>query len=286
MHDPERGDDWVRSTLDGHDDPIDTPLERLELLAGDNVAIADFLDHLDVRGPREREMLGELARTTPLADPDALAAAHPRTIAALESLARHGHYGSRAGEHLGPFKYVVRYLIELVARYIVVSFLRSAVTSLRNLYWLRELESPEGSRELKILQPARTDAQALQEVFQGREIGLPTFVLGGVLIPVSVSLFNVSSNVALSNWWMAAIGGLVSTLMVVGISWVMLRGAAMAQRRVRLAAEQPLQAVWTAIGNCGRPPRDQSRKFALIGIVLSVVAWIVLPIVVGLALAT
>jgi hypothetical protein len=256
------------------------------LLAGDHAAIADYLDDLDVRGPREREMLGELARTTPLADPEGFAAAHPRAIAALESLARHGYYGSRAGERLGAFKYVVRYLIELVARYIVVSFLRTAGIALRNLYWLRELESPSNSRELKLLRPARMDAQTLEVVFKGREIGLPTFVIGGVLIPVSISIWNLSSRVALANWWLAAIGGLVSTLMVVGISWVILRGAAMANRRIRLATDQPLQAVWEAVGNCGRPPSNQSRKFAVIGIVLSVVGWIVLPIVVGVALAT
>jgi plasmid stabilization system protein ParE len=112
---------------------VDTPLERLELLAGDDAAISDFLDELDVRGPREREMLAELARTTSVANPVALATAHRRLVAALESLSRHGYAGSSAGDHLGPLKHVARFLIELVARYIVVSYLRKTVTSLRNL---------------------------------------------------------------------------------------------------------------------------------------------------------
>ena len=157
---------------------------------------------------------------------------------------------------------------------------------MRNLYWLREIESPWNSPELKLFRPARMDAQALEGVFKRREIGLPTFVIGGVLIPISVSMWNLSSRVALTNWWLAAGGGLLSALIVVGISWVILRGAAMAHRRIRLAAEQPLQALWNAVGNCGRPPKDQSRKFAVTGIALSAFAWIVLPIVVGVALTT
>ena len=68
----------------------DNPLERLQLLGSDDAAISAFLDELDVRGPREREMLRELARTTPLDRPDRFEADHRRVVAALESLRRHG----------------------------------------------------------------------------------------------------------------------------------------------------------------------------------------------------
>jgi hypothetical protein len=255
-------------------------------LPGTTPAIADFLDELEIRGPREREMLAELARTTTVANPEGFVTAHPRAVAALESVGRHGYFGSRAADRLGPLKYFVRYLIELVARYIVVSYLRRTAVALRNLYWLRELEAPSNSAELRLLRPARRDAQALEVVFAGRPIGLPTFVIGGVLLPVTISIWNLTSDVALSNWWAATIGGVVSALIGVGISWVMLRGAAMANRRIRLAAEQPLQAVWAAIGNCGRPPKNQSRQFAIVGIALSIAAWIVLPLLITLALAT
>ena len=39
------------------------PLERLQLLSGDDAAIEAFLDDIDVTTPRAREMLVELART-------------------------------------------------------------------------------------------------------------------------------------------------------------------------------------------------------------------------------
>ena len=66
-------------------DPLDNPLERLELLAGDDNAIASFLDEIDVRSPRERELLGELARPGPVARPERLAADHRKAVVALRA---------------------------------------------------------------------------------------------------------------------------------------------------------------------------------------------------------
>ena len=103
------------------DELYDNPLERLQLLAGDDAAVAAFLDEIDVRSPREREMLAELARGTALARPDRLEADQRRVLVGLESLRRHGHHGSRAGASLGPLRTVIRYLVQLVARYLVVS---------------------------------------------------------------------------------------------------------------------------------------------------------------------
>jgi len=126
------------------DERFDNPLERLRLLAGDDDAIASFLDELDVKSPREREMLAELARPGPLAHPDRFEADHRRLIEALESLRRHGFHGSRSGSSLGPVRPVVRWLVELVARYLVVSYIKTVAGQMRNLYWVRELESESG----------------------------------------------------------------------------------------------------------------------------------------------
>src|SRR5205823_2436875 len=100
------------------------------LLGEDDAAISGFLDRLDVRGPREREMLSELARTHTLAHPRDFLDAHGHAIEALEALGRHGYHGSSAGRRLGPARPVVRFLVELVARYVVVSFLRQAALDL------------------------------------------------------------------------------------------------------------------------------------------------------------
>jgi hypothetical protein len=264
---------------------IDNPIERLRLLGGDDAAVSSFLDGLDVRGPREREMLAELARTRPLADPNGFLPAHGHAVEALESLARHGYHGSTVGRRLGPARVVVRYLVELVARYVVVSFVRQAALDLRSLYWLREMQTAPGSKERRLLRRARIDAEGLVVVSSRREIGLPSFVIGGLLVPVVISAGRLAGG-ALRSPVQATLVGLAGTLVVVLAAWVILRGAAMASRRTRLATTEPLAGLWKTIGWCGRPTRDQSRKLATVAIALTAFAWIVLPAAVGIALAT
>jgi len=268
------------------DETLDNPLERLRLLAGDDDAIASFLDELDVSSPRERQMLAELARRTPLARPDRFDADHRRLIEALESLRRHGFHGSQAGASLGPFRYVLRWLVGLVARYLVVSHVKNVVTQMRNLYWAREMEAASNSADLKLLRPARLDAQALVEIMRSREIGVPSFVLAGILIPVTATLWRLMSGFTFANWWVALLVGVVGVVVGVGLSWIVLRGTALASSRIRLSVREPLRTVWDDVGRCGQPPKDGCRTFAIVAIVLMVGVWIVLPTLVALAVAT
>jgi hypothetical protein len=264
----------------------DNPLERLRLLSGDDDAVAAFLDGLDVSSPREREMLAELSRSTPLARPDRFDADHRRAIEALETLRRHGFHGSRSGASLGPLRHGVRWLVELVARYLVVSHVKNVVTTMRNLYWVREMEAPSNSVELKLLRPARFDAQALVEIMRSREIGVPSFVIAGVLLPIVATTWRLMSGFRFENWWVAVVVGVAGVAIGVGLSWVVLRGTALASSRIHLSVREPLQVVWDDIGHCGRPPKDGCRKFAIVAIVLMVGVWIVLPAIVAVALAT
>jgi hypothetical protein len=123
------------------DELYDNPLERLQLLAGDDSAIAAFLDEIDVRSPREREMLAEIARASALARPERLETDWSRVLVALESLRRHGYHGSRAGSALGRFRLFARLFVELVARYVAVAHVKKVALDLRNLFWLREIRS-------------------------------------------------------------------------------------------------------------------------------------------------
>ena len=267
------------------DEAFDNPLERLRLLSGDDDAIASFLDDLDVSSPREREMLSELARTAVLAHPERFDRDHRRAIEALESLRRHGFHGSQAGARLGPFRYVVRWLVELIARYLVVSHLKSVAMSMRNLYWLREMEAESDSAELKFLRPARFDASYLVEILKTREIGVPSFVIAGLLIPLGATVWRLMTGFTFENW-SAAIGlGLAGVAIGVGLSWIVLRGSAMASSRIHVSLREPLNTVWEDIGNCGRPPKDGSRRFAIIAIVLMAGVWIVLPAAIALGFA-
>lgn len=270
---------------DRADEAYDNPIERIQLLGGDDDAIAAFLDDIDVSSPREREMLAEIARTGALARPDRFEQDHGRVLVSLESLRRHGYHGSRAAASLGPMKTIVRFLVELVARYVVVSHVKSVAQNLRNLYWIREMQATEGSRELELLEVARQDAQALVEITKSREIGVPTFVLGGILLPLTLTVWRLASGFTYDHWWVAVLVGLVGVLVGLGASWVILRGAALASRRIRLSVAQPLDELWVTIGSCGRPPRDRSRKFAVVAVSLTIGVWIVLPLFVTLSLA-
>lgn len=115
---------------------------------------------------------------------------------------------------------------------------------------------------------------------------MPSFVIGGLLIPLVATGWRVAQGVAFTTWWVAAIASLFMVLVVVSASWIILRGAAMASRRIRLCARAALEDLWRTVGYCGTPPTDESRKFATVAIALTVCAWIVVPAAVGVALAT
>jgi hypothetical protein len=263
-------------------DEVDDWLDRLQIVDENDEQVASFLDTLDLRGPQEREMLEELTRKTPLARKEDFPVAHRRAVASLETLGRHGYRSARLPRWLRPRPFG-RFVVELVARYVVVSHLRRVSIELRNLYWLRTMQAAAGTDERSLLYRARTEAEGLVVVFKRREIGLPSFVIGGVLVPIVLTAVRVIQGLDLGSWWVATITLLVGGLIVWVISAVVLRGAAMASRRIRLATTAPLAALWDVIGAAGHPPRDQSRKFAIIAIVLTTLAWVVVPAAIAVA---
>ena len=266
------------------DERFDNPIERLRLLGEDDDAIASFLDSLEVTSPREREMLGELARTRPVADADGFPAAHRQAIEALESLRRHGYRGWGGGRRLGPLRGVAQFLVEFIARYIVVSYLREVATQMRNLYWMREMQTPPLTDERRMLRTARRDAEGLVSISARGGLGLPTFAVGGFLVPVGVSIGRLSTG-ALQSPAQAAVLGVIGAAIVLLAAHAILSGTALASRRIRLATAGPLNDLWRAVGWARRPPRDQSRTFAIVAITLTSLAWLVIPVTIGLALA-
>ena len=88
-------------------------------------------------------------------------------------------------------KPVFRFFVELVARYVVVSYLRRVSTEMRNLYWLRAIQSPTNTKEQKLLTRVGIEASGLMIVFKRRALGLPSFVIGGILVPLVLTLFRI-----------------------------------------------------------------------------------------------
>ena len=74
---------------------------------------------------------------------------------------------------------------------------------------------------------------------------------------------------------------LVFLLAVLG-AFVILRGAAVAHHRIDMTTDRPVAALYSVIGRAGKPPNDQSGTFAIIALVLMVLAVLVIPV--GLAI--
>jgi hypothetical protein len=265
-------------------DEIDNPIEQLKLLGEDDDAIGKYLDTIEVTSPREREMLHEISRTRSLARPELFPQAHRNMVEALESLSRHGYKGTRAGTKLGPLRAAAAWAVQLVARYVVVSHIKSISTQLRNLYGLREIQAIPGSFERRELRRARMDADRMVDALQTKELGLPTFLIGGALVPVFASVGRATGILSSGLW--ASVIAVIGVLIALAASWVILRGAALASRRIRLSTRGPAQTLWNTIGWCGKPPKDQSRTFVILSIALTLGSWILIPILVGIAVAT
>jgi hypothetical protein len=262
---------------------IDNPIERLKLLSGDDAEIDKYLDAIEVTSPREREMMHEISRTRPLARPDLFPQAHRNMVEALESLARHGYHGTSAGGKMGPLRAGVRWGVQLVGRYLVVKHIRNVSTKLRNLYGLREIQAVPGSDERHELRRARLDAERMLAALDTKELALPAFLFA-LAIPVAASLGRATG--ILTNAWFASVIGIVGLLLALGASWLILRGAALASRRIRLATRAPLQTLWNTIGWCGNPPKDATRTFVIVSVGLTLGCWIIVPILVAIGLAT
>jgi hypothetical protein len=263
---------------------MDNPIERLKLLSGNDDEIGRFLDAIEVSSPREREMLHEISRTQPLARLDLFPQAHRNMVEALESLSRHGYRGTGAGKRFGPFRFLAKWAVELVARYVVVSHVKNVSRGMRNLYGLREIQALPDSPERVELRRARSDAERMVEALQSRELGLPKFLIAGAAVPILAAIGRATGILGDYRW--AGLVAAIGVLIAATTSWVILRGAALASRRIRLATRGPHQTLWNAIGWCGKPPKDQSRTFVIVSVVLTIGAWIIVPLLIGLSFAT
>jgi hypothetical protein len=166
----------------------------------------------------------------------------------------------------------------------VKAFAADAVDSMTRLYTRREPQAARGTPERALLSQARVEVERVAPGFKGGGLGVPALVAGGAALPLLAS----------ASQYLGAIDFLARPVLLVLfaamfvlfglLSSILLSGAAVAHRRSRLIMGQPLLALWETIGNCGNPPEDRSRFFATVAVLLSSVAWIVLPIGIAAAL--
>lgn len=245
--------------------------------SNDEAGVDAVLSNFGAKGKVETDIVRELAARKPLYLPARFEEAHLMVMRSLEVLDRNGARAPQIPK-LGPLTPVLSVLVQFISRFIVRNHQAETITSIRNLYIRREANAPKDSAERFMLRRARIDAERVMPTLKKNPLGVPTFLLGGAAVSwlssvVSSALEGAQSKVGL----IIAIGVLFVLFGL--ISWSALRGAAVARHRIRLTLDNPLKALWETVGAAGKPPKDSSASFALIAIVLSGLALVLIPVV-------
>lgn len=278
MADPDTG---LAAAADGPPlllDELGDQLERFRLLRKSDESATDaLLDGLGAQSTVDRDIILQLSAQRPLGQPQRFDEAHALAMRAIEVLDRNGARQAPVPKGLGVLKPFAQTLVGWVCRFIVRNHqaqLIDAITDLydRRLAWCR----PDDPDRMRLWKASR-DAHRVKDTYKGNPIGVPTFLLGGAAVSGLGTAIRAAADLALGNQAAAIAAVVLVTLLFAAVAWVILRGAAVARRRIRLTVERPAAALWETIGRAGGPPKDQARAFAMYGIILTAVSWLVVP---------
>lgn len=241
-----------------------------------------LLEQIGGKGLVEQEMVAQMSAVKPLHHPDRFEEAHRIMMRGIEVLDRNGPRPAKV-PNVGPLRPVAQWLVQQVSRWIIKSHLNRLTGRICGLYEKREANSDWGSREHAMLRRARLDARRVQASASGSALGLPTFLLGGAALTSVASGLQSLARTAMDSTLGVSILGFITVFVLGALSWVALYSAGVARRRIRLSTDQPMKALWETIGAAGKPPRDESYNFAAYAIILLVLAWIVVPLAIWLA---
>lgn len=227
--------------------------------------------------PVSRDIILQLAGKRPLGHPEKFMSAHTGAVRSLEVLDRNGARGVRI-RILGPLNPVAGFLVQLVTRFIVSNHQKSLANNMRKLYARREANCMPDDRNRRLLWRARRDADLVYEGFKKNPVGVPSFLLGGAIFSAGISAAMDAIVNSASGRWTRLVLALGLFALLGAVSWIILRGAAVARRRISLATDRPFNALYETIGRCGNPPKDQSKTFALIAMIILAVSWVLIPV--------
>ncbi len=242
-----------------------------------------LLEQIGGKGVVEQEMVSQMSAIRPLHHPDRFEEAHRMMMRGIEVLDRNGPRPAKV-PNIGPLRPIAQWLVQQVTRWIVKSHLNRLTGRICGLYEKREANSDWGTREHAMLRRARLDARRVQANSGGNALGLPTFLLGGAALTSVGSGLQSLARTAMDSTLGISILGFIAVFVLGALSWVALYSAGVARRRIRLSTDQPMRALWETIGAAGKPPRDESYNFAVYAIILLVLAWIVVPLAIWLAI--
>ena len=259
-------------------DEIDDSFDAFQILRKSDAAAADeILTSIGASDEVDRQILLELSSRRPLGHPDRFPEAHALVVRALEVLDRNGSRSIKV-DAIGPLDPVASYFVQIVAKFIIRSYTASVIDNMARLYARREANAVLGDPARPMLTRARIHTERLAPGLKRNPLGIPTFLLGGAVVSGAVSLLTGAIR-ALDNWVIAAVVAVLALLISLGASWVVLRGAAIARRRIRLTMDKPLDALWQTVGRAGNPPRDQSKTFVLYSVILMAAGWFIVPLI-------
>jgi hypothetical protein len=258
-------------------DELDEKFAAFQAFRKSDTAAADeILGSLGAHDEVDRTIVLELSSPSPLGHPDRFPHSHRLAIRALEVLDRNGGKSVNV-RGAGPFSPIAAFLVQQVATFIVRSHQGSVADKMLDLYGRREANAREDDPSRYELMRARMHMERLKPGFKRNALGVPLFVVGGAVFSTLLSLIQQAIVSALSGTAGRIIATVVIGLIMLGVGWVILRGAAVARRRIHLSLDGPIKALWQTIGRCGDPPQDPSRTFALIAVILALLPWILIP---------
>lgn len=266
-------------------DELSERLESFAVLRKTNSAEASaVLDELGATSDVDRDIILELASKRPLGHPERFWEAHTVAVRALEVLDRNATRSMPAPRWIGPLKPLVKWLVGLVTGFIVKSYLRSTIDGMRRLYTRRESACLLDDPNRPILTRARMHSERLTEGFKRNPLGLPGFLLGGAFISAIVSSVQDAFRSAASGTVGVIVASAMGLLVFAGMSWVFVKGSAVAHRRIALSTRKPMEALYQTIGRCGTPPKDKARIFAFLAIVITAIALFGIPLLIALTI--
>ena len=253
-----------------------------QLLSGDPDEAAErALAEIGVDTRTEATLLGEIAAAGPLAHPDRFEQSHRLVMRALEVLDRDG-WKHPVLRRLGPFSGAAAGAVQFVARTIVRGHVSNVVHALSRLYARRESQSQTASPERRMLARARIQADRLTLGYKGGSLPLPTVLIGGAAVPVLASIARQFGAVKGQGPLLIVPLGVILAIVFAMLAWVLLQGAGLAHRRIKVTLDPSLAALYETIGHCGNPPRDDSAAIAAAAIALTALAWFVVPIAIAI----
>jgi hypothetical protein len=256
-----------------------------QLLSGDPDEAAErALAEIGVDTRTEAALLGEIAAAGPLAHPDRFEQSHRLVMRALEVLDRDG-WKHPLLRRLGPLSGVAGGAVQFVARTIVRGHVSNVVHSLSRLYARRESQSQTASAERRMLARARIQADRLTLGYKGGSLPLPTVLIGGAAVPVLASVARQFGAVKGEGPVLVVPLGVILAIVFAALAWVLLQGAGLAHRRIKVTLDPSLAALYETIGHCGNPPRDDSAAIAAAAIALTALAWFGVPIAIAIIAA-